>query len=450
MRKVTVLLIAILKFMPALTQSVGIGTTNPNSSAALDITDNTKGLLIPRMTTTAINAIANPAKGLMVYDTLLNQLTVNMGTAASPDWQTIVAKSGWGVNGNSGTNPFINFLGTTDRAPLVFKVNNARAAYIDTGGNYTYNTSFGYKALGKNSNGNLNTANGFYSLFSNTTGYQNTANGFYSLESNTSGSYNTAIGNEALNSNTSGTSNTAIGLSSLHANTYGNYNTSVGSASMIRTTGSQYNTAIGYYAGSSYDLGYNNTILGANCDAAFAGAYNDIAIGQGVTCTDNSQARIGNSSTYSIGGYANWSNISDGRYKKNLKEDVQGLGFIMKLRPVTYNLDITALSQKLNESRGKQMNTAMTTAMAEKEKVTQTGFVAQEVEQAANETGYNFSGVDKPRTDSGFYGLRYAEFVVPLVKAVQEQQTIIEAMNKRMDALEEQNKLLQQLLNKKN
>jgi len=70
---------------------------------------------------------------------------------------------------------------------------------------------------------------------------------------------------------------------------------------------------------------------------------------------------------------------------------------------VTYHLDITALSQKLNEGRGKEMNPAMKKAVAEKEQIVQTGFVAQEVEQAAAETGYTFSGVDKPKSDAGLY-----------------------------------------------
>lgn len=48
------------------------------------------------------------------------------------------------------------------------------------------------------------------------------------------------------------------------------------------------------------------------------------------------------------------------------------------------------------------------------------GFIAQEVEQAAQSIGYHFSGVDAPKSESDLYGLRYAEFVVPLVKAVQE------------------------------
>jgi hypothetical protein len=36
----------------------------------------------------------------------------------------------------------------------------------------------------------------------------------------------------------------------------------------------------------------------------------------------------------------------------------------------------------------------------------------------------------KPKTDAGLYGLRYAKFVVPLVKAMQEQQQQIEQLKK--------------------
>ncbi len=39
---------------------------------------------------------------------------------------------------------------------------------------------------------------------------------------------------------------------------------------------------------------------------------------------------------------------------------------------------------------------------------------------SAKNIGFNFSGVDAPKNENDLYGLRYAEFVVPLVKAVQE------------------------------
>jgi hypothetical protein len=40
------------------------------------------------------------------------------------------------------------------------------------------------------------------------------------------------------------------------------------------------------------------------------------------------------------------------------------------------------------------------------------------VEKAAKELNYDFSGVDVPKNDRGIYGLRYADFVVPVVKAM--------------------------------
>ena len=48
---------------------VGINTTTPDPSAALDITSTTGGLLLPRMTNAERQAISNPAEGLMVYVT---------------------------------------------------------------------------------------------------------------------------------------------------------------------------------------------------------------------------------------------------------------------------------------------------------------------------------------------------------------------------------------------
>lgn len=51
---------------------VGIGTSSPSGSAALDITSNNKGFLPPRVTLTStldMSTIANPATGLLIFNT---------------------------------------------------------------------------------------------------------------------------------------------------------------------------------------------------------------------------------------------------------------------------------------------------------------------------------------------------------------------------------------------
>ena len=60
---------------------VGVGTTSPDASAALDVESTTKGLLIPRMTTAERTAIASPAMGLQVFDNTTNTNWYYNGTA---------------------------------------------------------------------------------------------------------------------------------------------------------------------------------------------------------------------------------------------------------------------------------------------------------------------------------------------------------------------------------
>ncbi|MBL7964300.1 MAG: hypothetical protein JNM31_10715 [Flavobacteriales bacterium] len=90
-------------------------------SAILDVSSTTRGLLIPRMTLAQRGAIATPADGLMIYQTDANPGFYYHMTGV---WNRIEAPTPvWHIRGNAGTNPAINFLGTTDTAPLRFCTN---------------------------------------------------------------------------------------------------------------------------------------------------------------------------------------------------------------------------------------------------------------------------------------------------------------------------------------
>lgn len=100
----------------------------------------------------------------------------------------------------------------------------------------------------------------------------------------------------------------------------------------------------------------------------------------------------------------------------------------------------------------------MKQAMQDKSAITYTGFVAQDVEKAADSVGFTFSGIDKPKNiDQSFYGLRYDDFVPPLVKAVQElsassdkKVSTINALQGKFDSLQTQVNELRALLLAKN
>ncbi len=72
MKKIITVLLFIAAHKMATAQSVGIGTTTPNSSAQLDVTSTTKGMLIPRMAEAEKTAILSPVQGLMIFNTTTN------------------------------------------------------------------------------------------------------------------------------------------------------------------------------------------------------------------------------------------------------------------------------------------------------------------------------------------------------------------------------------------
>ncbi|HUH35747.1 MAG TPA: tail fiber domain-containing protein [Moheibacter sp.] len=405
----------------------------------------------------------------------------------------------WSTEGNSGTNSSTHFIGTTDRQSLFFKANNQRVAYLGRGyGDGTflglnagnpitrgeYNTAVGENVLSKNTTGELNTATGANALRYNGTGNENSANGFQSMLANTTGNYNAVSGALALSNNnkdyntvsgyrtmfsqTNGEYNTVIGTEALFANAKGNgdgsrntvdgyraisytdhatwhtvmgfeamhrlqnslTNTAIGSDAMHELKSGNGNVAVGGLASFNIVTLYYNTILGYMAGSMSENLFNSTVIGAWANVNASDKVRIGDTTVTSIEGQVPFTTPSDARFKSNVQQNVPGLAFINQLQPVTYYFDNQKMAQQLNKS-ATDYNTHATAT----QKI-QTGFLAQDVEKAAQALNYDFDGVIAPKNENDYYTLSYSQFVVPLVQAVKEQQEMILAQELKTDNLD--------------
>jgi hypothetical protein len=303
-------------------------------------------------------------------------------------WQAAGAGSGWVLSGNAGTTdgnlltlPATgDFVGTTDATPLNFRVDNIESGRIsadDNGGTY-----FGFRAgereslTGPNPSPRFNTGFGNKAVWKNTTGQNNTGVGQGALaESN--GSNNTAMGQGSLSNNTTGNNNTGYGALTLVGNQTGSGNTAIGEAADVTATNLTNATAIGFQT----------------------------------TVNASNKVRIGNGSVTVIEGAVSYTFPSDIRLKKDVRNIDEGLEFINSLRPVSFRM----------RNGDPRLNW---------------GFIAQEVEALlGTENALLTVGGDEART----LGLRYSDFVAPMVKSVQE-------LNAKLEALEAENQKLKTAL----
>ncbi|MBL7730268.1 MAG: tail fiber domain-containing protein [Chitinophagaceae bacterium] len=358
---------------------------------------------------------------------------------------------GWSLTGNSGTVDGINFIGTTDNVALNIRVNNQKAGRIDAN-SYPGNTFYGFESGGNiGLGGELNTAIGYQALKSNTSGYQNTALGVIALSNNTIGILNTAIGEGSLYNNTWGSSNVAVGTSALMSNTTGGENVAVGNFAMMGASNTFDNSAFGDFSLSYNISGQGNCAFGSKANVGSASLNNSTAIGFNAIVNSSNKIRFGDATVTVVEGPVGYT-VSDARFKDNISEtDVKGLAFISRLRPVVYNFNTKKftefLTQKMPDSirneylEGKDFSSSTA--------IRQSGFIAQEVELAAMESGYDFNGLHKPESELDNYSLAYSQFVVPLVKSVQElsqqNQALVQKVNEQQQVNEQLSRELAEL-----
>lgn len=322
----------------AQTGSVGIGTTTPDSNAVLDVHSETKGLLLPRL---SLTDTASPAPltahvaGIVVYNTASTGnvspgFFYNDGSKWVRISGTVNVPNAWLIQGNTGTNPDSNYVGTQDNAGLAFRVNNTHAGYLGTelNGNASFgfnslklsyklnnkNTAIGIGALenliGDGIYGEENVAIGSGAMQATQGGSWNTAIGIGALGGMTgstsgglTGRNNTAIGNNALGSISTGAFNIAVGASALHkvngtAQVTGSSNIVIGSLSRYEdlTTGSA-NILLGNGLLGKLSTGSNNIFLGGASGHNTTTGSDNIAIGRSANVIDpvgNGQLNIGN------------------------------------------------------------------------------------------------------------------------------------------------------------
>lgn len=292
--KVLLSLALSMSVMGAIAQkdNVGIGTTNPDQSAVLDISSSNKGLLTPRMSLQQRNAIQNPAQGLMVYQTdLLSGFYFYDGKEWKPmtsetNANSIADSFNWGLTGNAGTNPATNFLGTTDNAPLVIKLGTSltRAGFIDDNAT-TANLFLGLES-GTNLTAPSNTSIGlgYQALKGRTSTFsdKNVAIGYQAMANNNGGGGNLAIGAEAMKggvaTGNTGFQNIALGQEALKDNTAGYRNIGIGVGALGQITTGTGNVAIGFSAGAYNVTGSNNLFLGADAGTAYGSVSNKLIV----------------------------------------------------------------------------------------------------------------------------------------------------------------------------
>ena len=299
------------------------------------------------------------------------------------------------------------------------------AALSDASFSGNFNVAVGDSALEANTTGNVNTAVGYRALLTNTTGYENTAIGPNSLKVNTTGLYNTAVGSTALFSNTTSSNNTAVGYQAGFTQTTGHTNTNVGVKAGYGTTTGIDNTYIGPYAGIYMTTGSKNVIIGRH-SGNFGGldirtSSNNIVLSDGdgnprlyynngsltwfsPAIRDKTTAAAANMHIDATGGYMMRS-TSSLRYKNTVNDATHGLTELLALRPVTY-----------------KGNNDGDTVFG--------GLIAEEVHDAGLTEFVQYNDDGEPDA------LAYSNMVSLCIKAIQEQQATITALEARITALE--------------
>jgi hypothetical protein len=182
--------------------------------------------------------------------------------------------------------------------------------------------------------------------------------------------------------------------------------------------------------------------------------------------TGANQVQLGNSAT-TVYAYGAVQNRSDMRDKTAIRDTALGLDFIMALRPVDFKWDMredyreeppqddtpperdigrpgsrrpvdpAKAAQDAAREEGNKLKNVTKNGSKTRQRYHH-GLIAQEVEAVIAATGVDFGGFQRHDLAGGddVKSIGYTELIGPLIKAVQQQQALILALQARLDAVE--------------
>ena len=402
MRKVLLFIVSfwLLYFMQVKAQNVGIGSSlfTPDASAGLEIQFSDKGLLIPRVSLTSTSSaapITSPATSLLVYNTATTgDVTPGYYYWDGSKWVRFAT-----IKGSGTANYLARWIasdqlgiGTTRDNGTTVGINNAPSSYYRLYVNASSSMTAIRGVYSSTIYGDLGTSNyGVYGQYNDSIkgriGDNN--NGVY-------GQYNSTrygmLGNTAYGVYGQYNDNHYGFIGSSKYGVYGRAtNSTAGEAAVYGYNGSGPWAALGYYTGSVDYAGY------------FSG---------------------------NVHYTGTLSGPSDEKFKKNISDYNNALDNIMKLRPVTYEMK-TDEYPFMNFEKG-----------------TQIGFIAQEMESI-------FPSLVVPGAHPGenendpfieYKGINYIGLTPILVKALQEQQIMIDSLKSENNDLKSKYESLQKRL----